>query len=249
MEQNATAGLTNRLLAPLVSAAAVTYRESERVFGAKAFLSGNPVRPEFFDTRSADDGPAPGAREASATGRPVRVLVFGGSQGAHAINVAMIEAAPRLAASGSALAVTHQTGERDLAEVRAGYARAGLAARVEPFLFDMAEETRNADLVVCRAGATTLAELAAAGRAAILVPLPTATDDHQRSNALVLVREGAARMVEQHGLTGDSLASALLELAGDPAARQRMGGAARRLAHPDSARVIVDKVLALASTR
>jgi UDP-N-acetylglucosamine--N-acetylmuramyl-(pentapeptide) pyrophosphoryl-undecaprenol N-acetylglucosamine transferase len=247
MEQNATAGLTNRLLAPLVSAAAITYRESERVFGTKAFLAGNPVRPEFFDAGSAAGSSASRASQGEGAGQAVRVLVFGGSQGAHAINIAMVEAAPRLAAAGGAFAITHQTGERDLAEVRSGYTRAGLDARVEPFLFEMAEEMRSADVVVCRAGATTLAELAAAGRPSILVPLPTATDDHQRTNALVFVREGAARMVEQRQLTGESLAAALIELAGDATARERMREAARRLAHPDSARVIVDKVLALAT--
>jgi UDP-N-acetylglucosamine--N-acetylmuramyl-(pentapeptide) pyrophosphoryl-undecaprenol N-acetylglucosamine transferase len=247
LEQNATAGLTNRLLAPLVSAAAITYRESERVFGAKAFLAGNPVRPEFFGPRLATA--VADAGNSAASQPAVRVLVFGGSQGAHAINLAMAEAAPRLGASGQALAITHQTGERDLADVRAGYAGAGLVARVEPFLFEMAAEMRAADVVVCRAGATTLAELAAAGAPAILVPLPTATDDHQRTNALVFARAGAARMVEQSTMTGEVLAGVLLVLAGDAEARRRMSEAARGLAHPDSARVIVDKVLQLAGTR
>ena len=239
MEQNATPGLTNRLLAPVVDAAAVTYEETTRFFGGKAFVAGNPVRPEFFQNEGAHGHAEqpPGA---------ARVLVFGGSQGAHAINLAMVEAAPRLAAATPRLAITHQTGERDLEMVRDGYRRAGLEARVEPFLFAMDREMNSADLVVCRAGATTLAELTAAGRASLLVPLPTATDDHQRKNALALVNQDAARMVEQAQMTGDRLAEEILSLAGDAPRRRRMEMAARRLARPNAARVIVDRVLALA---
>ena len=236
MEQNATPGLTNRLLSRLVRTAAVTYEESLATFGSKAFVAGNPVRPEFF---------APGSDAPAASGR-TRVLVFGGSQGAHAINVAMAEAAAPLAAATPGVEVTHQTGERDLAMVREAYAAAGLAARVEPFLYEMDREMRAADVIVCRAGATTLAELTAAGRAAILIPLPTATDDHQRKNADALVRQGAARVIDQRELTGARLAEALLGLARDGGARHRMAEAARGLARPDAARVIVDKVLALA---
>src|SRR5688500_7790164 len=127
MEQNAMPGLTNRTLAKVVKAAAVTYEESIGYFGSKAFVSGNPVRPEFFGQQGAYDehGVPPAA---------ARVLVFGGSQGAHAINMAMVEAAPRLAAATPRLAITHQTGERDLEMVRDGYRRARLEARVEPFL-------------------------------------------------------------------------------------------------------------------
>jgi UDP-N-acetylglucosamine--N-acetylmuramyl-(pentapeptide) pyrophosphoryl-undecaprenol N-acetylglucosamine transferase len=239
MEQNAMPGITNRLLAPLVSAAAVTYEESVTFFGAKAFVTGNPVRPEFFDERAhAEHASPPGA---------ARVLVFGGSQGAHAINMAMVEAAARLAAAAPRLAITHQSGERDLEVVRDGYRRAGLAARVEPFLFAMDREMKAASLVVCRAGATTLAELTAAGRPSILIPLPTATDDHQRKNAEALVRQGAAQMIEQAQLTGDRLATAIAALAADEAGRTRMSAAARRMARPDAARAIVDKVLDLAA--
>jgi len=239
MEQNAMPGVTNRLLAPVVDAAAVTYQESVRFFGGKALVSGNPVRPEFFQEEGAhgDQHSPPGA---------ARVLVFGGSQGAHAINMAMVEAAPRLAAGAPRVAITHQTGERDLEMVRDGYRRAGLEARVEPFLFAMDREMRAADLVISRAGATTLAELTASGKASILVPLPTATDDHQRKNALALVKGEAARLVEQRELSGDRLASEIHALAADRVQRQRMGMAARKMARPDAARVIVDKVLALA---
>jgi UDP-N-acetylglucosamine--N-acetylmuramyl-(pentapeptide) pyrophosphoryl-undecaprenol N-acetylglucosamine transferase len=227
------------MLAPVVNAAAVTYQESIRFFGGKSFVSGNPVRPEFFQGEGAHEihRQPPGA---------ARVLVFGGSQGAHAINMAMVEAAPRLAAVASGMAITHQAGERDLEMVRDGYRRAGIEARVEPFLFAMDREMKSADLVICRAGATTLAELAAAGAPSILVPLPTATDDHQRKNAQALVTQGAAQMIEQRELMGDRLSSEIVALVNDPERRKRMSEAARRLARPDAAKVIVDRVLALA---
>jgi UDP-N-acetylglucosamine--N-acetylmuramyl-(pentapeptide) pyrophosphoryl-undecaprenol N-acetylglucosamine transferase len=235
LEQNAVPGLTNRLLSRLVKGAAVTFESTAAYFGRRGFVAGNPVRPEFFATESDSTRPA---------GQP-RVLIFGGSQGAHAINVAMVEAAPRLAAAGG-VALTHQTGERDLELVRRGYDAAGIAARVEPFLFAMDREMRDADVIVCRAGATTIAELTAAGRAAILIPLPTAADDHQRKNAEVLARAGAAELIEQQQLTGDALAERVLALAHDPARRAALASAARRLAKPDAARVIVDRALALA---
>jgi UDP-N-acetylglucosamine--N-acetylmuramyl-(pentapeptide) pyrophosphoryl-undecaprenol N-acetylglucosamine transferase len=236
LEQNAMPGLTNRLLARMVRAAAVTYDESLPHFVGRGFMAGNPVRPEFFEEAYESHGSPPAA---------ARILIFGGSQGAHAINLAMVEAAPRLAAA-SGLAITHQTGERDLEMVRDGYQRAGLEARVEPFLFAMDREMKAADLVVCRAGATTLAELTASGRTSLLIPLPTATDDHQRKNAQALVVQGAARLLEQKDLTGERLAQDVLALAQDGAARSAMSQAARRMGRPDAARIIVDRVLALA---
>ena len=196
LEQNAVPGLTNRLLAPFVRAAAVTFESTRRYFGGKAFVSGNPVRPEFFE--SVGPLTEAGADEQSSI---ASILVFGGSQGAHAINVAMVEAAPELAA-GPPLRLTHQTGERDVEMVRAAYRRAGISAEVEPFLYDMGERLRHADVIVCRAGATTLAEITAAGRAAILIPLPTATDDHQRKNAEALAATGAAEVLLQSDATG-----------------------------------------------
>ena len=246
MEQNAMPGLTNRTLARIVDAAAVTYEESRSFFGSKAFVSGNPVRAEFFDDAPLDGGMGGHDDERWAPPGAARVLVFGGSQGAHAINVAMVEAASRLGSGASGVAITHQTGERDLEMVRDGYRRAGIAARVESFLFTMAREMKQADLVICRAGATTLAELTAAGRASILVPLPTATDDHQRKNALALVNGGAAQMIEQRDLTGERLAAAITALAADAAQRKRIATAARAMARPDAARVIVDRILQLA---
>ena len=189
LEQNAVPGLTNRLLAPLVGAAAVTFDSTRPFFGARAFVSGNPVRPEFFEMA---DGEQVVSGEGAAD---VNLLVFGGSQGAHAINMSMCDAAPSLAAARSSIQLVHQTGERDLDSVRAAYRQAGLRAEVEPFLYDMGRRLNAADLVVCRAGATTLAEIAAAGKASILIPLPTATDDHQRKNAETL---GVGRRCGRH---------------------------------------------------
>jgi UDP-N-acetylglucosamine--N-acetylmuramyl-(pentapeptide) pyrophosphoryl-undecaprenol N-acetylglucosamine transferase len=237
-EQNAVPGLTNRLLSRVVSAAAVTFESTAAFFGRRAFVAGNPVRPEFFEPETDARGASPGSVG-------TRVLIFGGSQGAHAINVAMVEAAPRLAAAGG-VDVTHQTGERDLELVRRGYRDAGLPARVEPFLFAMDREMKHADLIVSRAGATTLAELTAAGRPAILIPLPTAADDHQKKNAEVLAARGAAEVIEQKALTGALIAERLLTLARDEGRRRVMADAARGLARPDAAKVIVDRVLELA---
>ena len=131
--------------------------------------------------------------------------------------------------------------------VRGGYRSAGLTARVEPFLYAMDREMKLADVVVSRAGATTIAELAAVGRAAILVPLPTAADDHQKKNAAVLASAGAAELIEQKDLTGALLAERLLAIAGDPARRQAMAQAARALARPEAAQTIVTRVLELAA--
>jgi len=243
LEQNAVPGLTNRLLARVVKAAAVTFDSTQAFFGSKAFVSGNPVRPEFFSAGPNQES----AHDAQATA--TRVLVFGGSQGAHALNVAMVEAAPQLAARGSHLRLVHQTGERDLEMVRAAYGKAGLQADVEPFLYDMGRRLGSADLIVSRAGASTLAEIAAAGRAAILIPLPTATDDHQRRNAEAVAASGGADVLLQTDLTGAVLAGRILALAGDRARRARMAAAARALARPDAAKVIVDRALELARAR
>ncbi len=237
LEQNAVPGLTNRILARVVSAAAVTFESTTTFFGRRGFVAGNPVRPEFLGIDWQ--------RERPPDRRP-RVLIFGGSQGAHAINMAMVEAAPRLAAAGG-LEITHQTGERDLEVVRRAYRDAGLGARVEPFLFTMDREMKDADVIVSRAGATTIAELTAAGRAAILIPLPTAADDHQRKNAEVLADAGAAELIEQKNLTGNVLADRILALTRDDVRRAAVARAARGLARPDAAKVIVDKALSLAA--
>jgi UDP-N-acetylglucosamine--N-acetylmuramyl-(pentapeptide) pyrophosphoryl-undecaprenol N-acetylglucosamine transferase len=255
LEQNALPGITNRLLARFVRAAALTFDDALKYFPGTGFVAGNPVRSEFFRPASALSE-LPGARMKEADDRDVspppaaRVLIFGGSQGAHAINLAMVEAATRLATADTRLAITHQTGERDVELVRAAYHSAGLQARVEAFLFEMDREMTAADFVVARAGATTLSELAAARRPAILVPLSTATDDHQRKNADVIARAGGAEVIDERALTGERLAERILALAADPARREQMAVAVQRFARPDAAARIADRVWQLArSTR
>lgn len=238
LEQNAAPGLTNRLLARVVHAAAVTYEETLTHFKGRGFVAGNPVRQEFFAaaTATAAAGPRPGRR----------ILVLGGSQGAHVLNVAMATAVPALMKRLPSLEVLHQTGARDLDEVRRSYQSAGVAARAESFLNPVAPEMAAADLVVCRAGATTLAELAASGRPAVLIPYAAATDDHQRRNARVLVAAGAAAMVEESELSGDRLATLVADLLGDDARRLAMARAMLSQARPEAAGMIVARLLELA---
>ena len=227
-----------------VRAAAVNFEAALAYFPRTGFVAGNPVRPEFFPAQNEEANDRFTQPHDAA-----RVLIFGGSQGAHAINVAMVEAAAGLAASGIRLAITHQTGERDLDLVRAAYERAGLAARVEAFIFQIDGEMKAADVVICRAGATTLAELAASATPAILVPLPTATDDHQRKNAEVVAEAGGAIVIDERDLSGDSLAGLLKELMTDRNRLARMSAAARTLARPDAAERIADRVEQLSKRR
>lgn len=240
LEQNAIPGLTNRLLARVVDAAAVTYEEALPWFRGKGFVSGNPVRPGFLAHPAGQDRPLDSAERRS------RLLVFGGSQGAHAINAAMVEAASRLRRIEPLPDIVHQTGERDLGWVRDAYRHAGLDAQVHAFLHEMDREMLAADLVVCRAGATTLAELTAAGKPALLVPFPAATDDHQRKNAEALARRGAAEVLDQRDLSGATLATRVEALLAEPGRRAAMARAAREAARPDAARLIVDRIVALA---
>ena len=232
LEQNAVPGLTNRMLAPVVRAAAVSFDATAACFGSKAFVSGNPVREGFFAASGTGRGEIPD--------RP-RLLVLGGSQGAHTLNVAMVEAAPALAAAlPGGIDVTHQTGDRDGDAVCEAYRRAGLGARVQAFFDDLAGEMHVADLVLCRAGATTLAEVSAAGLPAVIVPLPHAAGDHQRRNAAALAAAGAAEVIDQTDLPR-VLAGRLASLAGDAARRWAMSAAARQLARPDAAWRVVDR--------
>jgi UDP-N-acetylglucosamine--N-acetylmuramyl-(pentapeptide) pyrophosphoryl-undecaprenol N-acetylglucosamine transferase len=240
LEQNAVPGLTNRLLARFVRAAAVTFDSTKTFFGEKGFVSGNPVRAEFV----ADNQPTEATSDEPSG---VQVLVFGGSQGAHAINLAMVEAAPELAAGSPRLRLTHQTGERDVEVVRAAYAAAGIQADVQPFFYDMGRRVGSADLIICRAGATTIAEIAAAAKPAILIPLPTATDDHQRRNAEALAAAGAAEVLLQSEATGPVLAGRIKQLAGDAECRAQLSAQARKFARPDAAKVIANRAIALMS--
>ena len=238
LEQNAVPGITNRWLARWVDAAAVNYGETLSYFRGKGFVAGNPVRPEFL-------APRPEPEPAAVAGGRRRLLVLGGSQGAHAINVAMVAAATELVRT-EGIELVHQTGPRDAGMVREEYERRGVPARVEVFLDPVVDAMSAADLIVCRAGATTLAELAALGRAAMLVPLPTAADDHQRRNAQVMAAAGAAVVVDEVGMTGAGIGREVSALLSDPGRLGAMRAAMRRFARPDAAERIVDRALALA---
>lgn len=225
-EQNAVAGLTNRLLARIAD------RVLEAFPGALpgATFTGNPLRDELI----ADDDPA--VRLAGRTG-PLRVLVIGGSRGAQALNRCLPEALALLE-PGRRPQVLHQCGRGHADEVRAHYDRLGVDARVEAFIDDVAGAYRDADLVVCRAGAMTVAELAAAGVPSLLVPFPHAVDDHQTRNAAYLVDGGAAWLVPQSELTPAGLAGRLGALERQTLAR--MAAAARALARPQATRLVAD---------
>ncbi len=190
-------------------------------------MTGNPVRAEFFAAPPLDAGRS-----------PRRLLVFGGSQGSAALNRAMSEAVPHLAAAG--LEVIHQTGEKGLAAARAACPNLPAGWRLEPFLPLLHEQMSWCDLAVCRAGALTLSELAAAGRPAVLVPLSTSTHGHQLENARAFAEAGAAVVLEEKDLSGPALAQAVRRLMGDPAGLARMGQEARRLARPDAAARLAD---------
>jgi UDP-N-acetylglucosamine--N-acetylmuramyl-(pentapeptide) pyrophosphoryl-undecaprenol N-acetylglucosamine transferase len=233
LEPNAVPGLTNRWLSFLVSSAALGWEETGRYFPGKGFVSGNPVREEIARVAPRE----PGER--------LHLLVFGGSQGSLVLNRAMVEALPHFHCHRDRLQITHQTGEAGLEWVREAYRAADFPGRIEPYLEEMAREYEDCDLVVSRAGATTCAELAAAGRAAALVPLPLA-GGHQRQNAEAMERAGAAHMILQEDLSGEGLARIVLELLEQPDRRKQMSASARQLARPAAAGAIVDRLLELA---
>jgi UDP-N-acetylglucosamine--N-acetylmuramyl-(pentapeptide) pyrophosphoryl-undecaprenol N-acetylglucosamine transferase len=238
MDSNALPGWTNRRLAKFVDRAAVSFAEALPYFRGKGVLTGNPVRSEFFEIPRKVRDPS-----------QFSLLVFGGSQGARAINEAMVDALPHLAAQQQTLRITHQTGEADYEKVRSGYAAAGWTENVDvrKYIDDMVKSFANADLIVCRAGATTSAELVAAGKAAIMVPFPLAADDHQRKNAEALQSAGGARMVLQRDLTGEKLAKDILSLMANPNEISQMETASRGMARRDAAAATVDLMEQLVS--
>ncbi|HEX8118135.1 MAG TPA: undecaprenyldiphospho-muramoylpentapeptide beta-N-acetylglucosaminyltransferase, partial [Pyrinomonadaceae bacterium] len=240
MESNAVPGFTNRRLARFVDAAAVSFDESLKYFRGKGVNIGNPVRREFFEIERKERDPA-----------RFSLLVFGGSQGARAINEALVAALPLLERHKGVLSIVHQTGEADFEKVRAGYEAAGWTGRadVRKYIDDMVARFGESDLVVCRAGATTTAELIAAGKASLMVPFPFAADDHQRKNAEALEKAGASRMVLQQDATGERLAKEIGELVEDPQRVTRMEEAARALARGDAAVAAVDLIEKLISKR
>ncbi|HMF55459.1 MAG TPA: undecaprenyldiphospho-muramoylpentapeptide beta-N-acetylglucosaminyltransferase [Pyrinomonadaceae bacterium] len=237
MESNAVPGFTNRVLARFVDRAAVSFDRALPYFRGKGVVTGNPIRREFFDIGEKE-------REQSH----VNVLIFGGSQGARAINEAMIAALPFMEAERERLAITHQTGELDFEMVRAGYSQAGWEERadVRRYIDDMVTAFATADFIISRAGATTSAELMAAGRTAIMVPLPGQLE--QRRNAEAMQEAGAARMILQEDLTGERLAQEIAALVNAPEKISAMEQASRKLARHDAASATVDLMETLVSS-
>ncbi len=227
-EPNVVPGFANRAVARFVSGAAVHFEETAKYF-RHAEVTGVPVRQAFFEI--------PVLVNKKRGGVPT-LLVFGGSQGAHAINEAMIRCLPELRRQAPGMHIIHQTGERDYNDALAAYASLGESAEVFKFIEDMPAAFARADLVVCRSGASTVAEITAAGKPAIFVPFPRAADDHQRVNAEALARSGAAVVVEESKLEGVWLAETIAALLGDSRRLQIMSEAARELAHPNAARDI-----------
>jgi UDP-N-acetylglucosamine--N-acetylmuramyl-(pentapeptide) pyrophosphoryl-undecaprenol N-acetylglucosamine transferase len=232
-EQNALPGTTNRILGKLVRAVFVAFEEARAAFpSGKTYLVGNPVRRKLMDNYLR-------SRPTASDGH-FRLLVLGGSQGARGLNTRVLEALPHLDPLRDRLVVLHQTGAADLDRVRSAYQAAGLTAEVVEFIEDVSAAYAQASLVLCRAGATTLAELTICKKASVLVPFPAATDDHQAVNAQALVKAGAARMFRESELSGGVLASQLILLADDPETLRRMERAAGELGRPEAARELVD---------
>lgn len=224
-ESNFVPGFANRVVARFVSAAAVHFDETVEYF-PNATVTGVPVRAEFFMAPSAHDPNHP------------TVLVTGGSQGARAINKTFREGAPELMRRIPGLRIIHQTGERDFAETKAAYESAGLDVDVAPFIADMAAAFARADILVCRSGASTVAEVTAAGKPAIFVPFPFATDEHQKRNAEALTTKNAAVLVLEKDLTPERIENEISSLLMNPRKLAEMATAAKALSHLDAARDI-----------
>jgi UDP-N-acetylglucosamine--N-acetylmuramyl-(pentapeptide) pyrophosphoryl-undecaprenol N-acetylglucosamine transferase len=230
-EQNAVAGFTNRVLGAFVHAVFTAFPEAGRYFARhKVYQLGNPIRRELMDNYMRP----------CQTHDKLRLLVFGGSQGAHALNMRVIEALPHLADLRDRLDVVHQTGARDREQVEKGYRAVGFKPDVREFITDMSDAYARSDLVVCRAGATTLAELTVCKKASILVPFPAAADNHQVMNARSLVDAGAAVMIEERDLTGELLAQEIRAILTHPERREAMERAAGMLGSPQAASEIAD---------
>jgi UDP-N-acetylglucosamine--N-acetylmuramyl-(pentapeptide) pyrophosphoryl-undecaprenol N-acetylglucosamine transferase len=235
-EQNAIPGETNRILGKFADRIFVSFPETARRFRPdRVRVTGNPIRAAIASAEHRTRKP----------GEPFTVLVFGGSQGAHRINLAVLEALPHLAELKERIRIIHQTGKDDLETVKKGYSDQSMAAEVLPFITDMASAYGKADLLVCRAGATSIAEITASGKAAVFIPFPHAVNDHQTKNAELLVNRGAAEMIPERDLSGERLSGVIRRLAQSPAVIEEMGRKAGELGNARAAADIVDECLAL----
>ncbi|MFZ5564056.1 MAG: undecaprenyldiphospho-muramoylpentapeptide beta-N-acetylglucosaminyltransferase [Thermodesulfobacteriota bacterium] len=240
-EQNALPGLTNRVLARFADLVCVSHDAAAgRISAGRTLTTGNPVRKDFLKAMG-DARPAPDDGQKKFT-----VFIVGGSQGAHGINVAVTESLAHLK-NRKSFRFVHQTGEADVKMVEAAYKRAGVESQARVFFDDMAARYLDADLVVCRAGATTVAEITCMGKACIFVPFPGAADDHQAFNAEALVADGAAEMILQKDLTGEKLAGRINFYAASPDALSAMAERSRRLGKPDAGRRVAQACLSVVS--
>jgi UDP-N-acetylglucosamine--N-acetylmuramyl-(pentapeptide) pyrophosphoryl-undecaprenol N-acetylglucosamine transferase len=228
-EPNVVPGFANRAVSRWAANAAVHFAQTGRWF-PRYEVTGVPVRPQFFAL--------PARRSTSPS-----LLVFGGSQGARALNRILRESAAELLRRMPDLKIVHQTGEREFEELRGFYERAGLAVETRSFLDDMAQRFADADLIVCRSGASTVAEIAAAGKCALFVPFPGAADDHQLRNAELLAGEGAALLIRESELTAERFVREVTELLSDKPRMSAMGEKARALAHRDAAVRVAEMAL------
>lgn len=243
LEPNADPGLANKAVGPFVQRVFLAFESASASFNrAKVRVVGTPIRKEFLER--AQQVPV-------SSGDPGRLhlLIFGGSQGAKAINTAVIEGLPPLMKQKPQMTVTHQTGEADHARVVEAYRRAGVTVTATPFLYDMPSAINAADLVIARSGAMTVAELATCGKPAVLVPLPTAIYDHQMKNAKVMEAAGAAVVLPQSELTGLRLAQTIASILDDPERVKAMGAASLQLRKTDAAEAIVRECYALIGDR
>ncbi|MBW2144490.1 MAG: undecaprenyldiphospho-muramoylpentapeptide beta-N-acetylglucosaminyltransferase, partial [Deltaproteobacteria bacterium] len=239
-EQNSYPGLTNRLLSRWVDHVFVSFEESRAYLkGRSQILSGNPVREELFSDSGIED----------IDQDRFTILVVGGSQGAMAINKAFAEALEYLNQKGRYPEVIHQTGKADYSRVTEDYRKKGLRGEINPFIQDMTTAYNRADLVVSRAGASTLFELAALGKPSILIPYPYATNQHQDINARSLVQTGGAEMIRQSDLTGETMAQVLMKYMDNRGTLEQMGIRARKMGRRDAAKVIVDHLVEMTGAK
>ncbi len=239
-EQNALPGITNRILGKFVDRIFVTFPETKKWFPEKKIItSGNPVRAAFLS----------GIREAEKTAGRFTLLVFGGSQGARGINKAVLDSLPYLTKIKDKLKIIHQTGSADVDSLSAHYRSHGMDANALPFIMDMARAFRSADLIICRAGATSIAEITASGKAAILIPFPYAANDHQTKNAEALIKAGAAVTIPEKDISGKILAETIEKFYRHPELIREMEARSASLGNVRAAADIVDACMGLITLR
>ncbi len=239
-EQNALPGITNKILGKFVDRIFVTFPETRKWFPEKKIVaSGNPVRAAFLT----------GICEAEKRAGKFTLLIFGGSQGARGINTAVLDSLPYLTKIKDKLKIIHQTGSADVDSLSAHYRSHGMDADVLPFIMDMASAFRSADLIICRAGATSIAEITASGKAAILIPFPHAANDHQTKNAEALIKAGAAVTIRERDISGKILAESIEKFYRNPDLIREIEARSASLGNVRAAADIVDACMGLITLR